>query len=74
MAHKGDMVDMGGPVGKTKQVTPKGITDVKNDIGAYGIVQAASHEEAAKMFMDSPHFFRSDATIEVCELPPIPGM
>jgi hypothetical protein len=50
----GNFVDMGGPVGKTKRVTANGITDTKNEVAGYSIVQAASHEDAAKMFENMP--------------------
>ena len=66
--HKADLADMGAGVGKTKQVSPSGITDIKNDIGGYSVVQAESHEEAAKVFTDSPHFKRMNGTIEVMEI------
>ncbi len=66
--HKGDMVDGGAPVGKTKAVTREGVRDIKNDIGGYSIVQAESHEAAAKIFEDSPHLKRMNGSIEVMEI------
>jgi hypothetical protein len=72
--HKADLVDMGAPVGKTKQLTEAGVADIKNDIGAYGIVQAESHEAAAKIFTDSPHLSRMHGTVEVMEVVQMPGM
>jgi hypothetical protein len=74
-AHKDSMVDMGGPLGKTKRVTQDGVTDAKNDIGAYTVVEAASAEEAANIFKDSPHFaMMPGAYIDVLPLMPMPGM
>lgn len=69
------VVDMGGPLGKTKRVSPEGIADVRNEMGGYTIVQAESHEAAAKLFENHPHFtnFPGDA-VEVMERMPIPGM
>ena len=74
-ANAKGIVDMGGPLGKTKRVSKQGITDVRNEMGAYTIVQAESHEAAAKLFENHPHFtiFPGDA-IEVMERLPIPGM
>jgi hypothetical protein len=67
--NKPALADMGAPVGKTKQVTTAGDTDIKNDIGGYSIVQAESQDEAAKIFMDSPHFKgMGNSTIEVMEI------
>lgn len=73
--HKADLAEMGGPVGKTKQVTTAGVTDTRNDVGGYSVVQAESHDAAAKVFTDSPHFKRmGNPTIEVMEIMQMPGM
>lgn len=64
--HK-EIVDMGAPVGKNKRVTKDGVSDVRNEIGGYSFVEAASHEEAAKIFADSPHFMIPGAYIEVLQ-------
>jgi hypothetical protein len=41
----------------------------------YSIVQAASHDAAAKMFgKDHPHLQMPGAWIEIVEIMPIPGM
>lgn len=47
---------MGGPLGKTKKVTECGIEDVGNEIGGFMVVKADSHEAAAKLFEQHPHF------------------
>jgi hypothetical protein len=69
------IVEMGGPLSKTKRVDPKGIHDIRNQLGAFTIVQAESQEEAAKLFLNHPHFtiFPGDG-VEVMEVLPIPGM
>jgi hypothetical protein len=66
--HQGDLADMGAPVGKTKQVSESGVTDIRNDIGGYSVVQAESHEAAAELLADSPHLSRMHGTIEVMEI------
>ena len=38
---------MGGPLGKTKKITERGIADVSNEMGAFMVVGAESHEAAA---------------------------
>ena len=74
-AHKGDIVDMGAPVGKTKRVSTAGATDTKNEIGGYSIVQAESHDAATKLFtLDHPHFWIPGAWVEVMEIMEMPGM
>lgn len=54
--HADAIVDNGAPLGKTKRTDASGVSDIKNDIGAYCVVQAESHEEAAKIFENHPHF------------------
>ena len=72
--HKADIVGMGSPLGKTKAVSKSGIADVRNEMGAWSVVQANSHEEAAKMFEGHPHFMMPEGFIEIVEIMPIPGM
>jgi hypothetical protein len=72
--HKGAIVGMGGPLGKTKKATKKGIEDVSNEMGAFTIVRAESHDAAAKLFEKHPHFtiFPGDR-VEVMPILPVPG-
>jgi len=60
--------DRGGPAGKTKKVEASGVTDTRNDIGGYSIVQADSYDAAAAVFADSPHLSMPGATVEVMEI------
>jgi hypothetical protein len=48
--HHAVIVSMGGPLGKTKKVTHRGIEDTSNEMAAYTVVRADSHEAAAKLF------------------------
>lgn len=69
MKAKGGVVDMGAPLGKTKKVTPTEISDMRNEIGGYSIIEAESHDEAAKKMQDSPHFkMMPGGWIEVMEI------
>lgn len=54
-AHEDVIVDKGLPLGKTKRVDANGVSDGKNDLNWYLIVEAESHEAAADMFKDHPH-------------------
>ncbi|TSC86230.1 MAG: hypothetical protein G01um10148_736 [Parcubacteria group bacterium Gr01-1014_8] len=73
--HKGDIVDMGSPLGKTKRVDKNGISDTSNEMGAWTIVQAESQEEAAKLFINHPHFtIFPGERVEVMECLPMPKM
>jgi hypothetical protein len=69
------IVDGGSPIGKTLLINAEGISKSKNQICAYTIVQAESHEAAAKLFLKHPHFmiFPGDS-VEIMECLPIPGM
>jgi len=67
------IVDVGTPLGKTKRASPEGISDFRNNLVAYTIVQAESHEAAARMFENHPHFtiFPGDS-VEILECLPMP--
>jgi hypothetical protein len=74
-ANKASIVEGGAPLGKTKRVDAKGASDVKNGIGGYSIVQAQSHDGAAKLFgKEHPHLQIPGAWIEIVEIMQIPGM
>jgi hypothetical protein len=74
VTHKAAVVEAGGPLGKTKRVAAEGVTDTKNALAGFAIVQAESHEAAAQMFENHPHFaiFPGEA-VEIMEVLPIPG-
>ncbi len=67
------IVDQGAPLGKTRRAGPDGIADIKNQMTGYVIVQAESHEAAAKLFENHPHFtiFPGDS-VEIMECLPLP--
>jgi hypothetical protein len=73
-ANSGAIVDQGSPLGKTKRASAPGISDIKNNMTGYVIVQAESHEAAAKLFANHPHFtiFPGDS-VEIMECLPLPG-
>jgi hypothetical protein len=73
--HKAAIVDNGAPLGKTKRISRQGIADIKNMMTGYTVVEAESHEAAAKMFENHPHFtiFPGDS-VEIMECLPMPRM
>jgi hypothetical protein len=73
-AHQASIVDMGTPLGKTKIASPEGISDIRNAMADYVIVQADTHDAAAKLFENHPHFtiFPGEA-VEIMECLPMPG-
>lgn len=73
--NKEAIVYDGSPLGKTKRIDKNGIADTKNELGAYTVVQAESHEAAAAIFLNHPHFtLFPGESVEVMECLPIPGM
>ena len=72
--HHAALVEMGGPLGKTKKVDARGIEDVTNQLGAFTVVRADSHEAAVKLFEGHPHFaiFPGEA-VEIMPVLPIPA-
>ena len=74
MANKTAIVDQGGPLGKTKRTSAQGVSDTKNNMTGYVVLNAESHEAAAKLFANHPHFtiFPGDS-VEIMECLPIPG-
>jgi hypothetical protein len=72
--HQAAIVTLGGPLGKTKKVSQDGTHDTNNHLGAFTVVRADSHELAAKLFVNHPHFaiFPGDS-VEIMPVMPIPG-
>ena len=72
--HHAAVVSMGGPLGKTKKITERGIDDVSNEMAAFVVVRAESHEAAARLFEKHPHFsIFPGESLEVMPILPIPG-
>lgn len=73
--HQKSIVDYGSPLGKTQKVDRSGLSKIVNQDTAYVIVQADSHDEAARLFIEHPHFmiFPGDS-VEIMECLPMPGV
>ncbi|AWV04171.1 hypothetical protein DM992_28525 [Burkholderia sp. JP2-270] len=72
--HRDAVVELGGPLGKTKTVDAGGVKDTANGMGAFSVVRAASHDAAAAMFEGHPHFtIFPGEKIDVMPVLPIPG-
>ncbi len=73
--NKASIVDPGSPIGKTKRANLAGVSDGANTIAAYTIIRAESHEAAARLFENHPHFtiFPGEA-VEVMPCLPIPAV
>jgi hypothetical protein len=72
--HQAAIVEMGGPLGKTKGVDSSGVADISNELAGFTVVRAASHEAAAKLFENHPHFaIFPGERVEIMPVLPIPG-
>jgi len=68
------IVDVGGPLSKSTLINKAGISDIRNNLGAFTIVQAESQAAVAKLFVNHPHFtFFPGEGVEVMEVMQIPG-
>ena len=71
--HKAIIVDAGGPLGKTTRTDASGVSDISNPIGGYIIVEAETHDEAARLFENHPHFtILPGNAVEIMPLTQIP--
>jgi hypothetical protein len=72
--HAAQVVVPGNPIGKTLRVDPNGVSATQNNICGYVVVKAESHEAAAKLFENHPHFsiFPGEA-VEVMVCLTMPG-
>jgi hypothetical protein len=68
------IVEMGGPLSRTKLVSTSGISDIRNNMAAFTVVQAESQEAAARLFLNHAHFtiFPGEG-VEVMEVLAIPA-
>lgn len=67
------VLDMGGPLGKTKKADKSGVSDTKNAMSGYVVLQAESHEAAAKLFENHPHFMIFPGeSVEIMEILAMP--
>lgn len=72
--HQSSIVATGGPLGKTKKISERGAEDMSNEMSAYVVVRANSHEEAARMFENHPYFtIFPGERVEVMPVLPVPG-
>ena len=72
--HQAAIVGMGGPLGKTKKVSQRGIEETSNEMAAYVVVRAGSHVAAAELFDKHPHFtIFPGESVEIMPILPVPA-
>ena len=69
--NKDAIVEMPAGAGKTKKISQDGVTDIKNEVMMYGVVQAESPEAAAELFVGHPHLDIPEGTIEIMTINPM---
>jgi hypothetical protein len=73
-ANKSTIVELGAPLGKTKRIETSKVSDMKNEITGYSILQGDSAESVAKVFKGHPHLQHEGTWIELIEVMPLPSM
>lgn len=69
------IADAGTPLGKTKRIDAGGVSDAKNMMTGYIVIEAESHEAAAQLFSNHPHFsIFPGQSVEIMEYLPLPKM
>jgi hypothetical protein len=68
MRDHAPMLSITEAAGKTKSITSSGLSDTSNDIMLYSIVEADSHDIAAKAFEHHPHLQIPQSSIQVTEI------
>jgi hypothetical protein len=68
MGEHAKLITLTEAAGKTKAVTAAGIQDTKNEIMLYSILEAATHDLAAKAFANHPHLTIPQSSIQVMEV------
>jgi hypothetical protein len=72
--HAAAIVDAGGPLGATKKASKAGLSDTRNNVSGYIMVEADSHDAAVKLFEGHPSFtIFPGESVEVMPILPIPG-
>ena len=74
MRDHAPMIAITEAAGKTKSVTSDNISDTRNDIILYSIVEAESHDIAAEAFERHPHLQIPQSSIQVTEIRPMGAM
>jgi len=75
MQKVGDaLVDVGAPLAENRTLPAGSLRGDGGHIGGYSILQGDSDADVANILENHPHFHSPNATIEVLELLPVPGM
>ena len=73
-ANQKAVEELGAPLGKTKRIDAKGMSDTKNEITGYSIVEGDSFEAVSRIFKGHPHLQHPGCSIDLLEIMPLPDM
>jgi hypothetical protein len=73
-ASKTAKVDWGLPLQPVSRLTPDGVKASDSDVSGYAIIEADSKDTVVELLKNHPHLKRADASIDVLEMLPMPGM
>lgn len=66
--------DRGAGLGKATRITSSGVSDARNELAMYAIVQGESRDAVAQGFASHPHLQIPQSSIEVMELFALPDL
>jgi hypothetical protein len=68
------VLDLGAPLDHSTTVSGGSAASGKTAITGYTFLQAASMDEAVALMKEHPHFHMPDASVQILECIPVPGM
>jgi hypothetical protein len=68
MGEHAKMISLTEAAGKTKLVSSGSVSETRNDIMLYSVVEAETHEAAAQAFANHPHLGIPQSSIQVMEV------
>lgn len=72
--NNASVVEMGGPLSKTTLIDANGISEIRNQLAGFTIIQAESQQAAAQLFIGHPHFsIFPGQGVELMEILPVPA-
>jgi hypothetical protein len=73
--NEASIADAGTPLGRTKRADANGISETRNMVTAYVLIEAESHDAAAQLFANHPHFsIFPGQSVEIMECLPMPKL
>jgi hypothetical protein len=68
------LLNLGSPLGDTVTVAAGSVSHGRSELGGYSIMESESRDALVKLLQDHPHLHMPDASIEIHEFLPVPGI